>query len=117
TVARLDVTSMTRTPSIEQAVVADREHRAPDAGEICVYETRSAFGEINVSVPPRAKRTAETYWSDRTRYFATFSRSARPITDTGRDAWLGGEAMLHVLIHNNEHFTVSTQMGGRGSGD
>ena len=69
TVARLDVISMTRAPSIEQAVVADREHRAPDAGEICVYETRSAFGEINVSVPRRAKRTAEAYWSDRSRSF------------------------------------------------
>src|SRR5204862_5003195 len=109
-ITRLDVTAVQRVPSISKIVEAQRENREPGPGTICSYETRSAFAAITVFVPPRATRTTETYWAARSKYFETYRRSAQRIPDVGLDAWLADGADLHVLVRQNEYFTLSTQM-------
>jgi hypothetical protein len=109
-ITRLDITAVQRVPSISKIVEAQRENREPDPGTICSYETRSAFAAISVFVPPRAIRTTDTYWAARSKYLETYPGSGRPIPDVGIDAWLAGGADLHVLVRQNEYFTLSTQM-------
>jgi len=109
TITEVEITSVQRVPSIGELAEAQGQHRQPDAGIVCVYSTSSPMQSIAVVVPRREQRTAEAYWSDRQEYFQTFGRSARAITDVGRDAWIGGGATLHVLLPNNEPFTISIQ--------
>jgi hypothetical protein len=100
-------------PTIAKVVDAERENREPRPGTICVYETDSAFGGISIVVPDRATRTTGAYWAARSSYFETYRGSARPIPDVALDAWLAGGADLHVLVRDNEYFTVSAQMWSR----
>jgi len=106
----LEVTAVRRVPSITKVVEAERENREPGPGTICVYETDSAFGGISIWVPGRTTRTTDAYWAARSSYFETYRGSARPIPNVGMDAWLAGGADLHVLVRDNEYFTVSAQM-------
>jgi hypothetical protein len=79
------------------------------AGSICAFQTGSEFGDIFVSVPPRAERRTAKYWQARESYFATYPGSGRAVPGVGQDAWLGGGTSLRVLIRNDEYFTVTTQ--------
>jgi hypothetical protein len=106
----VDVVAIQRVPSIRKAVDAQRQGRAPSAGTICVYDTRTAFGAITVVVPRRETRSTRTYWSDRAAYFRSYPGSAETVPGVGLDAWLAGGAYLHVLIRERECFNVSTQM-------
>jgi hypothetical protein len=110
TLTRLEVTAVRRVPSIAKVVEAERENREPRPGTICVYETDSPFGGISIFVPNRTTRTTDAYWAARSRYFETYRGSARPIPDVAMDACLAGGADLHVLVRDNEFFTVSAQM-------
>lgn len=106
----LDVSAVRRVPSINKIEKAERGNREPGPGTICVYETHTAFGAIRIFVPPRSTRATDMYWAARSKYFETYRGSARPIANVGVDAWLAGGADLHVLVRNNEYFTVSAQM-------
>jgi hypothetical protein len=109
TITGLDVTAVRREPSIAKMVRAQREHRKAGPGALCSYETRSGFGAITISVPPRAERTSASYWAVRKRYFDTYRGSARVIPGLGLDAWLAGGADLHVLVRQDEYFMLATQ--------
>ena len=98
-----------RVPGKGELVAAEREQRLPRPGALCVFETGPEFGGIYVSVLPRAERSAARYWDARESYFRTFGRSGRPIPGVGQDAWLGGGTSLHVLIRDDEYFTLTTQ--------
>jgi hypothetical protein len=106
----LEVTTVRRVPSVTKIVEAQRNGRAAGPGTICVYETDSAFGGISIFVPDRTTRTTDVYWAARSRYFETYRGSARSVPNIAIDAWLAGGADLHVLIRDNEFFTVSAQM-------
>ena len=106
-----------RVPSILEEVDAQLERRPPAPGQICVFETGAEFGSITLSVVPRAERRAAAYREARERYFRTFPGSARPISDTGEDAWLAGGASLSVLIRADEYFMLSTQQYQPESGE
>lgn len=105
-----EVTSARRVPSISKVVHAQRENLEPGPGTICSYETRSDFGAITIAVPARADRRAAVYWEIRARYFETFPGAALPVAGLGRDAWVAGGNTLHVLVGEDEYFTISTQM-------
>ena len=79
------------------------------AGSICVFQTGSKFGDIFVSVPPRADRRTAKYWEARESYFAAYPGSGRAVPGVGQDAWLAGGTSLRVLIRHDEYFTVTTQ--------
>jgi len=113
----LQITSAERAPSLEKIVDAQRDHRDPGPGTICVYETRSDFGAILLSVPAAANRSAAEYWKSRTKYLETFPGSARLVPGLGQDSWLSGGTALHVLTRGDESFTISTQMYQPGSRD
>jgi hypothetical protein len=115
TITGLDVTAVRREPSISKMVRAQRENRKAGPGAICSYETRSGFGAITISVPPRAERTNASYWAFRAKYFEIYRGSAQVISGLGRDAWLAGGADLHVLVQQDEYFVLSTQLHQRQS--
>ena len=110
------VTASRRVPSILKVVEAQRERREPAPGTICVYSTRSEFGELTIYLPPLSERHSANYWEAREKYFRTFPGSARPIPNLGIDAWLAGGASLHVLARGDEYFVVSTQLYQQRSG-
>jgi len=114
-IAGVEVTAVQRVPSIAKIVRAQQDNREPGPGTICRYETRSDFGAITIAVLPRSERATAKYWADRSRYFETYRGSAQSISRLGMDAWLAGEVRLHVLIRQDEYFTVMTQMYQRQS--
>lgn len=109
-VTGLEVTAVNRAPSLLKVVEAQRENREPGPGTICSYQTRSELGAIQIVVPPRAERRAANYWETRTRYLQTFPGAAQPVAGLGTDAWLSGGNALHVLVREDEYFSLSTQM-------
>ena len=110
-VTGLEVTEARRAPSITKIVQAQSAGREPGPGTlICVYETRSAFGEIMIIAPPIEKRSTASYWNARETYFRTYPGSAQSIANLGEDAWISGGADLHVLVRPDLHFAVATQM-------
>jgi len=111
----LEVTSAKRSPSIKESVRTERENQEPEPGSICSYETLSDFGAIVIYVPIRADRRAAEYWKTRAKYFEAFPGSAQFVPDLGTDAWLAAGKTLHVLIREDEYFSVSTQMYQPGS--
>jgi hypothetical protein len=104
----LDVREPRRVPNITKVVQAQRSHIAPEPGRICVFDTMSRFGAINIAVLPKAERRGK-YWEARTRYFQTFPGSARVVSELGEDAWLAGGADLHVLLGGDEYVIISAQ--------
>jgi hypothetical protein len=109
-VSGLEVTSVKRVPSLEKIISAQSENREPGPGTICVYVTRSPFGDIMIGVTPRTERSAARYWESRAEYFETFPGSARDVADLGMDAWIAGSTSLTVLVRGDEYFGLSTQM-------
>ena len=109
-IAGVEVTSVNRVPSLAKIVHAQKENREPGPGTICSYETRSDFGAILIAVPARADRRTAEYWETRAKYFETFPGAAQPVAGLGMDAWLSGGTSLHVLVREDEYFTISTQM-------
>jgi hypothetical protein len=107
TASGLDVTSATRVESIAEIVRARNGERPSGAGTICRYDTSSPFGSIEVEI--RADRRAEAYASLRAAAFAKGPASAVALDGIGADAWLVGGASLHVLVHDADYFTVTTQ--------
>ena len=108
-VGQLVVVPGRRVPGKLESVAPRDPQRNPPAGSICVFGSGPEFGEIMVAVAPRAERRAAKYWEARESYFRAFTRSGRPIPGVGQDAWLGGGTSLHVLIRDDEYFTVTTQ--------
>jgi hypothetical protein len=78
-------------------------------GTICVFQTGPEFGEIMVGVAPRAQRRGAKYLEARDTYFRSYPGSGRLVAGVGQDAWLGGGTSLHVLIRDDEYFTLTTQ--------
>jgi len=109
-ISGLKVTSVKRVPSLAKIVSAQSENRELGPGTICVYVTRSEFGDIMIAVRPRTERSAASYWKSRAKYFETFPGSARDVADLGMDAWLAGGTSLSVLVRGDEYFGLSTQM-------
>jgi hypothetical protein len=109
-ISGLKVTSVKRVPGIAKIDSAQSENREPGPGTICVYVTRSEFGDIMIAVPPRTDRSAAKYWEFRAKYFQTFPGSAQDVADLGMDAWLSGGTSLSVLVRGDEYFSLSTQM-------
>lgn len=107
-ISGLKVTSVKRVP--DKIAMAQREYRDPGPGNICVYATRSEFGDIMIVVTPRAERSAAKYWKSRAEDFKTFPGSARDVADLGMDAWLSGGKTLSVLVRGDEYFGLMTQM-------
>ena len=99
---------------VGQLVVVQPGRRVPGKlevgpGSICVFQTGPEFGEIIVGVSPRTQRSGAKYLATRDAYFRTFPGSGRLVAGVGQDAWLGGGTSLHVLIRDDEYFTLGTQ--------
>jgi hypothetical protein len=109
-ISGLEVNSVKRVPSIAKIDSAQIENREPGPGTICVYVTRSEFGDIMIAVTPRTERSAAKYWEARAKYFETFPGSAEDVADLGMDAWLSGGTGLSVLVRGDEYFGLLTQM-------
>ena len=105
----LPVVAAARKPDIFKLVRAQRENRDPEPGRICSYETGTAVGAVSLYVPKREERSTLRYWESRTRYLERPGGIVDPIAGLGADAWLSGKASLHVLVCEDEHFTVSVQ--------
>jgi hypothetical protein len=109
------VTSAERVANLAKTIATQNEGRPAGPGTLCDYHTDTRFGSIFLRVPIDSERSSEAYWSGRRRYFDAFPGSAKLVSGLGQDAWLGGGAMLHVLIREGAHFSLSTQLYQRDS--
>lgn len=114
-VTDLEVLSAERVPGIAKIVQAQGENREPGLGNICSYETGSDFGAITIVVPARAERRTAVYWEQRAKYFETYPGAGQSVGGLGMDAWSAGGTTLHVLVREDEYFSLSTQMYQPGS--
>jgi hypothetical protein len=104
----LMVTAFNRVAGILETTTAERESRPPPPGRLCVFETRSDFGQLMLYLP--AEHTNLVFRAQRAKYFASYPGSARPISGVGEEAWLAGGASLHVFAAPDFYFVVSVQM-------
>jgi hypothetical protein len=93
-------------PDLSEIIPAQGEGQKARSGNLCVYETRSEFGEIIIALPDQ---DAAHFRRDRDIYFATFPGSAQPISNLGQDAWISAGVMLHLLIKDDLQVSLSTQ--------
>lgn len=107
-VTGLDVSEPVRAPSLEKVVRAQEHGTQPGPGTICVYNTSSLFGAIELGVPQ--ERSRALYWDSRDSSFERFPGSAEAIASLGEDAYIAGGTHLRVLTPNGEFFSVATQM-------
>ena len=95
-----------RKPDSSEIIPAQGENQKARPGNLCVYETRSEFGEIIIGLPDQ---DAAHFRRDRDVYFATFPGSAHPISNLGQDAWISAGVMLRLLIRDDFQVSLSTQ--------
>lgn len=106
----LEVTDARRVPDIMEIVRAQKQGREPEPGVICSYETRSDFGAITVVVPSRADQTTAKYRE------TLESRRQHPggrveiLRGLALHAWISNKKTVHVLVRDDAHFSVGTQM-------
>ena len=106
----LTVVSARREPGRDQ----------PPPGNLCVYETRGAYGAIYVSLVRSDTSLAAGFRERREQDLKTYPGSAVAVPNLGIDAWIGGFVNLRVLVRDNVEVMVFTQSfpeGSRGSAD
>jgi hypothetical protein len=106
----LDVIDARRVPDIQELVRAQKEGREPKPGVICSYETRSAFGAITVVVPARADQTTAKYRDILERQRQQAGSSMEILRGLALHAWTSNRQSVHVLVRDDAHFSVTTQM-------
>jgi len=103
-----------RKPDSSEIIPVQGENQKARPGNLCVYETRSEFGEIIIGLPDQ---DAAHFRRDRDVYFATFPASVHPISNLGQDAWISGGVVLRLLIRDDFQVSLSTQYYQRTSQD
>ncbi len=103
----LEIMAAERKPGILEHVRAQDENRSIGPGRLCVYSTQTVFGDIMIGLPD--EQDPAKFRQARDIYFARFSGSAKPIPNLGQDAWIGGGALLHLLVRDDLQLTVGTQ--------
>jgi hypothetical protein len=109
----VEITRVSRKPDFSELMAAKQESRKPGAGQICIYETYSEFGDIFIALP--REQDAAHFRQDRDVYFARSYDSAKPIPNLGQDAWLASGATLQLLVSDDFRVTFSTLLHRRGS--
>jgi len=109
----LEIIGAERKAGILEHVRAQDENRSIGPGRLCVYKTKTVFGDIMVGLPE--ERDPAKFRQARDVYFARFPGSAKPIPNLGQDAWIGGGALLHLLVRDDLQLTIGTQMYQRES--
>lgn len=109
-VTGLRVVDHGRVPSLEKVVKAREQGSDPPPGRICSYETSGDFGAITLALPLESERSSIRYWEVRNAFLRNYPGSGQSVGGVGAHAWIGGGNTLHVLVEDNVHFTISTQM-------